>query len=286
MKAIRKSESTHALAIARWEKNRAGWLEGDSFGLTSKKPRLQKLVGNGGTLWIVVSRPKPGGGRLYSVSFQLQNCNSVTYKQEGKFGKFAVLGDPNRSTLYASNDSNLLLLGLRFDPFKPIGNVHLIGKSIETPRCLTLEDVELLKSNLANVNRWSVFISYKSDDIRIARRLSESLQRIGVNTFRDRVSIPGGEIWESAILDAVEHARCLVLLVGKDTHNSIWVRKELERALEKNVFILPVLIGGNLDDWSEFGQLKRLQALRRGDENWADFVEKIARSLPTIHSAI
>lgn len=140
----------HALAIARWEDNRKSWLDGDFFGLTSKRTDLQDLVGDGGTLWIVVSRQQPSGRRNYSLSFRLDKCKAHTYRKPGRFGPYAVVGDPARSTLFASNDATLLLLSLRFDPFSPIDRgvassrgrhketpdrSKVIGQSIQTPRC-------------------------------------------------------------------------------------------------------------------------------------------------------
>ena len=109
-----------ALAIARWEDNRKDWLEGDYFGLTSKRTDLQDLVGDGGTLWIVVSRAQRPGSRTYSLSFRLEGCKKHNYKKPSRFGRYGVVGDPARSTLFASNDARLLLLSLRFDPVLPI----------------------------------------------------------------------------------------------------------------------------------------------------------------------
>ena len=110
----------HALAIVRWEDNRKGLRDGDFFGLTSKRTYLQDLVGNGRTLWIIVSRGRQP--RMYSLSFRLEKCRNHHYKDTGRFGRHAVIGDPESSTLFASNDARLLLLRLRFDPFSPINN--------------------------------------------------------------------------------------------------------------------------------------------------------------------
>ena len=99
---------THALAIARWEDNSRGWLRGGFYGLASKKQRLQGLVGDGGTLWIVVSRRHPGG-RSYAVSFRLERCRTVEYTRS-RFGKHGVEGDPTRSLFFSSGDARRLLL--------------------------------------------------------------------------------------------------------------------------------------------------------------------------------
>lgn len=109
MSARQPCAEGHALAIARWEDNREDWLQGKFFGLASKTPDLQEMVGNGGTPWIVISRRRSIGGRLDTLSFRLDGCRKKTYGREGKFGKYAVEGDPQGSTLFASNDAKLLL---------------------------------------------------------------------------------------------------------------------------------------------------------------------------------
>ena len=156
----------HILAIARWEDNQEEWLEGNYLRLISKSRRLQQRVGEGGTLWIVVSRPKSDGGRLYSLSFRLNNCRMETYAHETQYGRHAVVGDPTQSTVFAPNDATLLLLSLRFDPYRPIKNIRKIGYSIRSPRHLNKLDIQLLEKYSEVPDRWRVFISYQSKPVR------------------------------------------------------------------------------------------------------------------------
>ena len=93
-----------ALALARVEGNRERWLSGHHFELRSNKWLLQDWVGDGGTLWVVVSRPAKGGGRRYSLTFRYSRCSRYTYPEPGQWGRFAVRGDPKRSEFYAEND--------------------------------------------------------------------------------------------------------------------------------------------------------------------------------------
>ncbi len=272
-----EAESRNVLAIARWEDNREEWLEGNFFGLASKENYLQELVGEGGTLWIVVSRSRPGGKRLYSIMFKLSGCRLRTYKENGKFGKYAVLGDTNQSVLYASNNSELLLMSLRFHPTNPIDDISKIGQSIQRPRLLSKRDVDLLDSQMLSINRWSVFLSYKRDDSFKADRLYNHLSRLGVNLFQDHVSIKAGSNWETVLLNAVRRSRCVVVLIGKKTHESEWVKKEVNEAISMGVSVVPILIGGSLDNWVELSQVQAIKGLGK---NISELANEVFASLP------
>ncbi len=248
----------HALALARWEDNREGWLKGDYFGLTSKRTDLQDLVGDGGTLWIIVSRRRPKGGRGYSLSFRLDGCKRHRFSKTGKFGKYGVYGDPERSRLFPSVDARLLLLALRFEPYKPIDDqsdrLKVIGNSIQTPRQLNSADVKLLENFSLDADYWSNFISYQRTeaDISKATRLANQLTREGISVYRDQEALrPGQRMWP-ALSDAVERAKNLILLIGPTTHKSQWVKKEVRHAIEHSTNIIPILAGGSLENWREF----------------------------------
>jgi hypothetical protein len=276
------------LAIARWEDNRAGWLEGDFFGLTSHRRDLQQLVGDGGTLWIVVSRGRPGGGRLYSVSFRLENCRSHTYSRPKKgnrakgkvgLGPFAVIGDKERSTLFAANDARYLLLSLRFDPYRPIQTPDRIGQAIQTPRCLNESDIGLLEGYSSEVAKWSVFLSYQRTDEAFAVRLTDRLRALGLDVFIDQQALPGGSTWRREIYDAIEGARHMVVLLGPKTHESEEVRGELNHAFECGTPVIPVLVGGKLEDWEDMPRLCALHALTGKRRAWASMAKAIAGSI-------
>lgn len=274
-------EARHALAIARWEDNRRGWLEGDFLGLNSRARDLQELIGDGGTLWIIVSRGQKHGLRQYSLSFRLDGCRKKTYRSTGRFGKFAVIGDPDQSTVFASNDARLLLLSLRFDPLRPIDSerdrniadrLHGLGKAIQRPRCLNRADVKLLEDFGAEADRWSVFISYQHPDNRLATSLTKELQRQGIGVFRDKEALRGGQKWWPTLKSAIGRARHVIAVIGRTTHESVWVQKEIEHAIQKGVNIIPVLAGGDLTNWEH---LKELHALIYKQEERHELIEKL-----------
>ncbi len=267
---------THALAIARWEKNRKGWLEGDFLGLASRDRYLQDLVGDGGTLWIIVSRRKPDGGRLMSLAFRLENCKSRTYPEKGQFGKYAVVGNPHASTLFAVNDARYLLMSLRFEPFRPIRNASVIGQSIQRPRRLNPDDVKLLEDYKVETDRWSVFISYQREgEERLAIQLADFLRRSGIPAFLDQDILRVGQQWKTSILNAVRRSRTFILLIGKNTHRSREVQSELREALNRRIRVIPLIVGGTLEQWTDFRQLSDYQAIKKSDYSRQDFFSKV-----------
>ena len=274
------SSPADVLAIARWEDNTRPWLEGEFYGLASKSVRLQERVGRGGTLWVVVSRRGPAGRRSYSLAYRLVGCQPKLYR-DSKW-PYAVVGDADRSRLFASNDARLLLMSLRFDPFAPIKSAGLIGQSIQYPRRLSADDVTLLNDHGLAANRWSVFVSYdRRDNLSRARRLSDSLARRGMNVFRDQEGLRTGQHFPPALAHAIAGARHFVLLIGPHTHESGWVKEELTLArTNRKCTINPVLAGGDLTSWEhEFPGLSTLHAREYADPSWGKFVELMVRDL-------
>lgn len=261
--------SGHAIVLASAEVNSHSWLDGRYFELRSRKPWLQEAVGDGGTLWIVVSRPLAAGGRLYTVSFRLEACRSRDYAHAGKFGRHAVIGDETKSRFFAAPDARLLLLSLRFEPFKPI-NGHAdnqVSNSLRRPRCLSKEDVDLLERYVSGADRWGAFVGYRrSCSLAQARELSDALQLAGVAVFRDLESLKGGDIWWDRIQHAIARSQRFILIVGPTTHESKWTRQEVRHALKSETRIIPVLAGGDLGEWGDLrGELERLHSLNLGD---------------------
>ncbi len=265
---MERCRSGQAIVLASWEKNSKAWLEGNFFELRSKKRWLQETVGGGGTLWIVVSRPT-SEGRLYTVSFRLNECRSYTYRATGRFGRFAVVGDPIRSNFFATADARLLLLALRFDPTLPINGPadNQVSNSIRVPRCLSPSDVRLLEDNAARSDRWSTFISYRrSGELKVANQLSDALQRAGVSVFRDQEGLRGGDKWWPTLKRAIIRSQRLIVLIGRTTHRSAWVKREVQHALENDVRVVPVLAGGEFRSWDALGrQLSSRHALNLAD---------------------
>ncbi|WP_437726829.1 SUMF1/EgtB/PvdO family nonheme iron enzyme [Sorangium sp. So ce861] len=152
-----------------------------------------------------------------------------------------------------------------------------------------------------------VFISYARKDAALLGELVTHLallKRTGlVRTWHDR-EIEAGADWEAEILDRLDAARVVLLLVSADflASPSCWDR-EMERAMERHAAgaarVVPILL--RACDWkaAPFAALAALpdgerpiQSWPDRDEAWADVVirlrgllEKLAPSLPAASSA-
>ena len=239
--------SGHALALVRWEENSRRWNSGSDPEMRSRVRDLQDLIGNRGTLWIVTSRKQRGGTR-YSLAFKFGECQKAD-APNGRFGKFAVIGDPSASRVFATNDASLLLLGLRFAPPNaiddPIDRLKGIGLRLQTPRALSQADVRLLEAFTKGIARWSIFVSYEHHDARVADRLLIELERRGLNTFRDKTGLRPGEAWWPAIRAAIAGSKVVVVVVGKSTASSTWTRREIDYARKRGKVVIPVLVNSS-----------------------------------------
>ena len=265
-----------ALAIARRESNQQQWLEGKYFELRSRRRLLQDLVGDGGTLWVVVSRGGPTG-RRYSLTFRFRDCRSHTYRRSGAFGRYAVRGDPARSEFFAENDARLLLLALRFQSGAPIESIQKIGAALQTPRRLAASDVALVERYAPVAGAWGAFLSYSRKDLPEARMLNAALGKAGLSVFQDTVSIGAGQKWKEAIARGIAGSQVLVVLVSHNTTGSAWVEWEVELANQHRLPIIPVFL--NQARWT-FAEVEAFQGVPF-EGNWRSVATDVAQAVPT-----
>jgi hypothetical protein len=145
-----------------------------------------------------------------------------------------------------------------------------------------------------------VFLSYRRGDVGgYAGRLADALrQRLGANSvFQDVVAIAPGQDFTAAIDRALDDCDAFLAVIGPGWLAAAtpqgaprlfeaddYVRLELARALDRNVRVIPVLVGGaalpaatELPD--ELKGLVRRQAVALHDETWHQDVEGLVRSL-------
>ncbi|WP_169811519.1 tetratricopeptide repeat protein [Nocardia harenae] len=106
---------------------------------------------------------------------------------------------------------------------------------------------------------FDIFVSYRTVDLRFgAAEVRRYLQgRFGDRVFLDHESMRGGEVYPDSLRSALEQIRVLVVLIGPrwstpdpDTglrpvdRRGDWVRREIKRALERDIAIVPVLVDG------------------------------------------
>lgn len=105
-----------------------------------------------------------------------------------------------------------------------------------------------------------IFISYAEEDRAIARSLAGAFEREGCSVFWDRTIAPGKR-FDRAILDALEAARCVVVLWSRNSVESEWVLDEAERGKKLGILI-PVLTD-EVTVPLGFGRLQTIPLLNR-----------------------
>ena len=85
-----------------------------------------------------------------------------------------------------------------------------------------------------------IFISYASDDTSRVEPLAEALKARGWSVWWDRV-IPAGKTFDDVIEEAVNAARCIVVVWSDKSVSSRWVRTEAEEGAVRQILV-PVLI--------------------------------------------
>ncbi len=85
-----------------------------------------------------------------------------------------------------------------------------------------------------------IFISYASEDKAFAASLASVLAQRGWSVWWDR-EIPVGKSFHQVIEEAIEAARCVVVIWSGNSVTSDWVRNEAEEGRRRNV-LLPIMI--------------------------------------------
>ena len=83
-----------------------------------------------------------------------------------------------------------------------------------------------------------VFISYASENRETAQRVAAGLEASGISVWWDR-HIQVGSEWDKTIEEALNSAKCVVVLWTAQAKRSRWVRAEVRASLKK---ILPVML--------------------------------------------
>lgn len=86
--------------------------------------------------------------------------------------------------------------------------------------------------------RYDVFISYSSIDQKIAEGVCAYLEQQGIRCFVAYRDIPRGVVWATAIVEALENSRMMVVLFSKNFNDSSQVEREIELASDMEMPIL------------------------------------------------
>ncbi len=148
----------------------------------------------------------------------------------------------------------------------------------------------------------SIFISYRRDDSQgFAGRLEDDLsERFGdAQVFRDR-EIPAGSDFARHLEERLNAAEVVLVVIGRgwidqrDAEGRLrlespddWVRMEIERALAREVPIVPVLVGGAAMPWPDqlpdsLAPLAGRQAFSVSDQRWSADIDALAAQLSRV----
>jgi hypothetical protein len=86
-----------------------------------------------------------------------------------------------------------------------------------------------------------IFISYASEDRAIAQTLAEALQQEGWTVWWDR-KIPVGKSFHEVIENAIDQARCVIVIWTGNSVESDWVRNEADEGNRRSILV-PVRMG-------------------------------------------
>jgi len=86
-----------------------------------------------------------------------------------------------------------------------------------------------------------IFLSYASADREHARLLADTLAKRGYSVWWDR-TIPPGRVFDEVIQEAIQAARCMVVLWSADSVRSNWVKTEAAEGAARGMLV-PALVG-------------------------------------------
>jgi hypothetical protein len=87
-----------------------------------------------------------------------------------------------------------------------------------------------------------VFVSYSQPDYDCAMQLVTRVEQEGINCWIAPRDIAPSADWAAEIIDAIANSRIMILVFSASSNESPQVRREVERAVHKQVSILPFRI--------------------------------------------
>ncbi|MBQ6836353.1 MAG: TIR domain-containing protein [Clostridia bacterium] len=134
-----------------------------------------------------------------------------------------------------------------------------------------------------------IFISYKSEDIEKARAVRDHLESEGLSVWMAPDSITGGASYAAEIPPAIDGAKVFLLVFTKNTQNSKWVSRELDRAINGNKIIIPLMLDDCLlnDEFSFYlTNVQRYPAFENYDKSLKKMTDEIKRYIaPQVQEA-
>jgi TolB-like protein len=109
----------------------------------------------------------------------------------------------------------------------------------------------------ASIRSRAVFLSYASQDVEAAERISAALRSAGVEVWFDQSDLRGGDAWDQSIRRQIKACGLFLPIISRNTHNRDegYFRLEWKLAVDRchlmaddKAFLLPVVIDDTLND--------------------------------------
>ena len=94
---------------------------------------------------------------------------------------------------------------------------------------------------MSNNNKY-VFISYSTKNQEEANAIRYYLEKNGINTWMAPYDIPPGNTYAKVINQAIQQCSCCVLVLSNESQQSMWVPREIERAINYHKILIPISI--------------------------------------------
>ena len=130
-----------------------------------------------------------------------------------------------------------------------------------------------------------VFVSYKSEEYEIARRIRELLEQHNYPCWMAPESIPAGSNYMLEIPKAIRKCDLFILIISEASQKSQWVQKEIDRAVKFDKYILPFQVDNSeLSDAIDFvvSNNQRIQAY----QNFEPACQELLRAVKQRHPAV
>ena len=132
-----------------------------------------------------------------------------------------------------------------------------------------------------------VFISYKREEVNVARRVKEALEDAGYSVWWDK-DLQCGQQWHERIDSALGAAHCVVVLWSSLAIESPWVRHEASQAIARKVYA-PARIDG-VALVSPFDRVQYADLFNWSDESkpvgFDSLLSEVKRLLPKPHERL
>lgn len=124
---------------------------------------------------------------------------------------------------------------------------------------------------------YDVFISYAAEENVAASSICEGLEREGLRCWIAPRDVLRGADWSATLLEAILRSRALVLLLSAAANQSLYVHRELERAVSSGKPVLPVRL-------EEVQPAEKLEFFIASTQWFDAFPPPLAKHLPELVS--